>query len=130
MSLLKYCVICRCFFANEFTKNIDLTQEEPAGIEQQSIASILPVVDLLQEQLSVIGETISLEVAIRATMESLRSVQIPFEGEPLRGLQVMGFLESRALDFENVIILGFNEGKLPKNNFPVSFYSIQLTKRF
>lgn len=38
---------------------------------------------------------------------------VSFEGEPLQGLQVMGVLESRVLDFENVIITSVNEGKLP-----------------
>lgn len=39
--------------------------------------------------------------------------EVSFEGEPLEGLQVMGVLESRVLDFENVIITSLNEGKFP-----------------
>ena len=39
---------------------------------------------------------------------------IPFQGEPLEGLQVMGILETRTLDFKNVIILNANEGYLPQ----------------
>ncbi len=38
---------------------------------------------------------------------------IPLVGEPLKGLQVMGMLETRNLDFKNVILMGFNEGKIP-----------------
>ena len=54
---------------------------------------------------------------------------IPFKGEPLQGVQLMGILESRALDFENVIILGVNEGILPKGKVINSLIPYEL-KRF
>ena len=50
----------------------------------------------------------------------LQTVRIPFSGEPLQGLQVMGILETRNIDFKNVIILSMNDdnfpGKLTGNN--------------
>lgn len=45
-----------------------------------------------------------------------RQTQVPFEGEPLQGVQVMGMLETRVLDFDNVIMIGANEGSLPANS--------------
>ena len=55
---------------------------------------------------------------------------VPFEGEPLKGLQVMGPLETRALDFRNVIILSCNEGIFPKKNVSTSFIPPELRKGF
>jgi hypothetical protein len=47
--------------------------------------------------------------------------EVSFEGKPLSGLQVMGVLESRVLDFENVIITSVNEGKFPSGKSSNSF---------
>ena len=54
--------------------------------------------------------------------------EVSFEGEPLSGLQVMGVLESRVLDFETVIITSVNEGKFPAGKTTNSFipYDVKL----
>lgn len=51
--------------------------------------------------------------------EHWKSAQLSFQGSHTEGLQIMGILESRLLNFKNLIILGFNEGSLPSNN-PIS----------
>lgn len=55
---------------------------------------------------------------------------IPYAGEPLEGLQVMGVLETRALDFDNVIITGFNDDLYPGNSRGNSFVAYTLRKGF
>ena len=60
----------------------------------------------------------------------LQPVSVPFSGEPLKGLQVMGPLESRALDFRNLIILSCNEGVFPRKSFNSSFIPPELRKGF
>ncbi|MEZ4686121.1 MAG: PD-(D/E)XK nuclease family protein [Bacteroidia bacterium] len=62
--------------------------------------------------------------------ESFKRARIPFEGEPLEGLQIMGFLETRNLDFERVIMLGVNEGKLPSTAAGNSFIPYHLRRGF
>lgn len=56
---------------------------------------------------------ISLEFFLKLWRQMARNSKVAFEGEPLQGLQIMGLLESRVLDFDRVIILSVNEGILP-----------------
>lgn len=51
----------------------------------------------------------------------LKTENLSFQGEPLKGLQIMGMLESRVLDFKNVILTSVNEGFLPSGNTQNSF---------
>lgn len=57
-------------------------------------------------------------------------VSVPFIGEPLNGLQIMGPLETRALDFDNVIIMSCNEGVFPHRAVSSSFIPPELRKGF
>lgn len=59
-----------------------------------------------------------------------RGITVPFKGEPLAGLQVMGTLETRALDFENVIIISANEGKFPASSMEHSIVPYNLRVGF
>lgn len=61
---------------------------------------------------------------------NLRQVSIPFEGEPAIGLQIMGVLETRCLDFENVLILSANEKTLPRVSSDNSFIPYSLRRAF
>ncbi|MEI7499471.1 MAG: PD-(D/E)XK nuclease family protein [Bacteroidota bacterium] len=55
---------------------------------------------------------------------------LPFYGEPLRGVQIMGMLETRTLDFENLIILSCNEDVLPSSKINPSFIPFDIKKSF
>lgn len=64
-------------------------------------------------------------------LERILNLQsIPFTGEPLTGVQVMGILESRALDFKNIIMLSVNEGVLPAVTASSSFIPFTLREAF
>ena len=60
----------------------------------------------------------------------LTSSNIPFHGEPAIGMQIMGVLETRNLDFRNLIMLSLNEGQLPKSGGESSFIPYNLRKAF
>jgi CRISPR/Cas system-associated exonuclease Cas4 (RecB family) len=65
------------------------------------------------------------EISVRGLRVLLRQmlagIGIPFYGEPLSGLQIMGVLETRTLDFDNLIMLSVNEGVLPSGKSSASF---------
>ncbi len=58
------------------------------------------------------------------------AISIPFSGEPLNGLQIMGPLEIRSLDFENLIILSVNEDKFPSAGTSASLIPYNLRRGF
>ncbi|MBP5488237.1 MAG: PD-(D/E)XK nuclease family protein [Bacteroidales bacterium] len=60
----------------------------------------------------------------------LAGISVPFEGEPLGGLQVMGPLETRALDFKHIVILNANEGVFPRISAGSSFVPAELRIAF
>ena len=60
----------------------------------------------------------------------LAGESVPFRGEPLEGLQVMGPLETRSLDFRNLVILSANEGTFPRRASSASFVPPELRKGF
>jgi len=62
--------------------------------------------------------------------KALTNATIPFSGEPVKGLQIMGMLETRNLDFKNILMLSVNEGKLPSSSNDISFIPYNLRKGF
>ncbi|MCR5003009.1 MAG: PD-(D/E)XK nuclease family protein [Bacteroidales bacterium] len=67
---------------------------------------------------------------IRLLQQLCSSMTVPFHGEPLVGLQVMGPLETRALDFDNMVILSANDGVFPRRSISSSFIPPELRKGF
>ena len=71
-------------------------------------------VNLLRLNLEEMPMDLQVETVYKLLRQLVGSVRIPFEGEPLAGLQVMGMLETRLLDFDTVIIPSFNDDMLPR----------------
>ena len=67
---------------------------------------------------------------LRLLGQLLSSVSVPFRGEPLKGLQIMGPLETRALDFKDLVIMSANEGVFPRRSVSSSFIPPELRKGF
>ena len=74
--------------------------------------------------------TVQSETFRRLLVKVLSATNIPFHGEPAMGMQVMGVLETRNLDFRHLVLLSVNEGQLPKSGGDSSFIPYNLRKAF
>lgn len=82
-------------------------------IEASLIVAAKKAVNLLHDGLASHPD-LSTAFVCSLIRKALQSISAPIEGEPLKGIQIMGLLESRCLDFDEVFIIGANEGALPK----------------
>jgi hypothetical protein len=96
------------------------TNAVPA-LELEFIFRIYTRIKRLKDVISRLNLTFTLPTFLRLFHKILQRTSIPFSGEPLSGIQVMGVLETRVLDFDRIIILSMNEGAFPKNSASMSF---------
>ncbi len=95
------------------------------------LAVISEEIGKLRNSLEACDIDITAEVYTSLLRRHLQTIRIPFEGEPLEGLQVMGILETRNLDFENVVILSMNDDNFPGNRMSqASFVPYNLRAAF
>jgi len=99
-------------------------------LEQEIVFHYLKCLTTYQNKIENYHYEFNLKTCRKIIFEAIYNTSIPFSGEPLKGMQIMGFLESRVLDFENVIILGLNEGKIPFGKSQVSLIPFSVRKTF
>jgi len=108
-----------------------LQPQEDKLLEQEFVfalhKSIVRLQDLLEQNQQ---QAITPETWIKLYKKLADFQTVPFKGEPLAGLQVMGILETRALDFDKLIILDLNEGVFPKTSAPNTFIPATLRAGF
>lgn len=73
---------------------------------------------------------LKIDTCIRLIDRVFKKLIVPFSGEPLKGLQVMGVLETRALEFSNVIFLSLNEGIFPNQSYENTFIPYNIRRAF
>ncbi|WP_423128181.1 PD-(D/E)XK nuclease family protein [Gaoshiqia sp. Z1-71] len=105
--------------------------DSPVRLEPEYLYQVFLAVQRLAGTLGMYyADAISLSLFYRILLQHLQRINIPFEGEPLSGLQVMGVLETRNLDFKKLVLFSVNEGKLPKTSAVHSFIPYNLRKAF
>ncbi len=117
----------------QYQKNV-ISVLAPAVADDASLALELEYAKEYYRCVNVLDEIEDLAVLpmtyVRLLEQLLSGVSVPFRGEPLKGLQIMGPLETRALDFKNLIILSANEGVFPRRSVSSSFIPPELRKGF
>lgn len=109
-------------------------QETANSMLLELVYSVYQSVEKLKSVVAAVSKEqqreISSVVYFRLFNQYMGQVSVAFEGEPLSGMQVMGILETRCLDFENLVILGLNENKWPRTFTAPSFIPHNIRKGF
>ncbi len=100
------------------------------NIKNEFIYRIILSINRLETIIGSGEVSFSTETYMRILDKMLRNQSVPFSGEPLSGIQIMGILETRALDFKNLVILSVNEGILPSVSTGSSFIPFSLREAF
>lgn len=108
----------------------DDTPRRAQDLEQEFIFHYFATVNRMREVMHEAGIQMQIDTYFRLLKRLTQTIKIPFHGEPLSGLQIMGVLETRALDFERLIILSMNEGVFPSKKTTNSFIPYNLRRGF
>ena len=106
------------------------TTQRTNDIEQEFIFHYFATVNRMKEVIQEANIEMKIETYFRLLKRMTETITIPFKGEPLSGLQIMGVLETRALDFDRIIILSMNEGIFPLKKAANSFIPYNLRRGF
>jgi len=107
--------------------------KDPSPKDQLATESLFRVYTVLNRLTDLVDSGI-LKVDIitlqRLVTQVIQSTSIPFHGEPAEGIQIMGVLETRNLDFDHVLMLSCNEGNMPRGVSDTSFIPYSIRKAY
>lgn len=128
-----------CQYLTDMLREVSVLYRQESNAEADDIfnqlyrESLFKSYTIINRLLSLINNgdlSLQVDTLKRLLCRLLATSNIPFHGEPAIGMQVMGVLETRNLDFRNLIILSLNEGQLPKAGGESSFIPYNLRKAF
>lgn len=111
-------------------ENMYENKNEKDDYELEFLYNAIITIKRLGELINNTAITFATQTIYKLLLQSLGSLSVPFIGEPLKGLQVMGILETRGIDFENIIMLSLNEGIFPKSGNIPTFIPLSLRHGF
>lgn len=105
-------------------------KEIDASLFAKTIQELTRLQDTLAEHFKKYSDKIELGFILSLIKKTLAGISVALEGDPLEGIQVMGLLESRNLNFDRVIILGLNEGIVPQAASGTTFIPDSLRRAY
>ncbi len=118
----------------DVSRNIEITRnddsENKKALDKEFIYHLYKQVKRTGEIIKEQNIALSLKTFLKILEKVMKSQRVPFTGEPLAGIQIMGVLETRNMDFENIIYLSVNEGSIPKREYCQSYIPYNLRKGF
>lgn len=117
-------------FLEQMVAFIDKNKERVSALEREYLFRFYTSFQQLQHLNKQFQFFDDLKVLYAFFRQIVGKETLSFQGEPLSGLQIMGVLETRVLDFENVIVTSMNEGIIPKNSHQSSFVPFDVKLSF
>ena len=114
----------------EVIQRIAVSNPDADPLFKESVFRLFTVVNRVQSLLESGELRIDFVTYERLLEQIIHTTKIPYHGEPVVGLQVMGLLETRNLDFDHLLVLGCNEGNVPKSSDIPSFIPFLLREAF
>lgn len=96
-------------------------QKSLKNIDAELFVATIHELNRLNDNISDYLENEELPFVISLVQKALQGISVPLSGDPLQGIQLMGLLETRNLNFNKIVFLGFNEGIIPKTSAGNSF---------
>ncbi len=109
------------------------TADTPTGSDPLAAESLFRTYTLLNRMLNLAKDgdlDVDMATLARLIGQLIQATTVPFHGEPAEGLQIMGMLETRNLDFSHVLLLSAQEGNLPRGNTDNSFIPLTLRRAY
>ena len=103
---------------------------QEASLRDESLFRMYTLINRLATLVHNGDLSVDLTTMQRLVRQLIQTTSVPFHGEPAEGIQVMGVLESRNLDFDHVLMLSCNEGNMPKGVNDSSFIPHSLRKAY
>jgi len=107
-----------------------LQENLPKSFDHEFLFQYYTLLHQLETVLYQQREKLTIRTFRQLLFELLRKASVPFTGEPISPVQIMGMLESRTLDFENVILISCNEGIMPQGKLLDSVIPFDLRKAY